>query len=235
MDLENPTTKYMNDKVFDWHGSPFVGGNNTQFRLEKSCPLKSRTSRKKYYICRSETGILPRQPIFLSYSRNDLEAAVALRAELEKTGFSVFRDQDAIRLGDRWLTKLQEVLQGCSAFVLLVGRYGIQRWIGAEVEVALIRNLSPHEPLQRLPIYPLLLPEGDIKDLPPFLSLFQIQQWQPDQALPQSMLDALRDKKDLLDQKVRIEGPPFLVSALFSVNTPIYSSDGVKKRCKRSP
>jgi len=160
-------------------------------------------------------GTSPTQPIFLSYSRNDRDAVLALRDELEKSGFSVFRDEDSIRIGDRWLTKLQEALQGCSAFVLLVGRDGIQRWIGAELEVALIRNLSPHEHRQRLPIYPLLLPEGDIEGLPPFLNLFQNLQWQAKQALPQALLDALRDRVDLLDNKVRIEGPPFLGLSAF--------------------
>ena len=150
------------------------------------------------------------EPIFLSYSRNNRDAAVALRLELEKSGFSVFRDEDAIRVGERWLTRLQEALDECSAFVLLVGRDGIQRWIGAEVEVALIRNLSPHDDVQRLPIYPLLLPEGDIGRLPPFLRLFQTLPWQAEQPLPQALLDAIRDRLDLLDTRVRVEGCPFL-------------------------
>ena len=49
-------------------------------------------------------------------------ACLALRAALEQAGLTVFRDEDAIRVGDRWMTRLQEALQGCSAFVLLVGR-----------------------------------------------------------------------------------------------------------------
>ena len=48
-----------------------------------------------------------RQQIFLSYSRNDREAAIALRYTLEQAGFSVFQDEDAIRTGDRWLARLK--------------------------------------------------------------------------------------------------------------------------------
>ena len=66
-----------------------------------------------------------------------------LRSALEQAGLSVFRDEDAIRVGDRWMTRLEEALEGCSAFVLLVGRDGVQRWVGAEVQVALNRHLSP--------------------------------------------------------------------------------------------
>lgn len=76
------------------------------------------------------------QPIFLSYSHNDVDAALALRAEPEMSSFGVFRDEDVVRIGHRWLTRLQAALQGCSAFVLLVGRDGLQRWIGAEVVLA---------------------------------------------------------------------------------------------------
>ena len=118
---------------------------------------------------------LKSEQVFLSYSRTDRDAAIALRAELEKAGIGVFRDEDTIRVGDNWLQRLQDALKNCSAFVLLVGRDGVQRWVGAEVQVALIRNLSPHDDGQRLPIFPVALPDGDLNKLPPFLQLFQIQ------------------------------------------------------------
>ena len=80
--------------------------------------------------------------LFLSYSHTDREACIALRLALEQAGLDVFRDEDKIRIGDQWLTRLEETLQGCSAFVLLIGRDGVQRWVGAEVQVALIRYFS---------------------------------------------------------------------------------------------
>lgn len=100
--------------------------------------------------------------VFLSYSRNDKEAAALLRAQFVRQGLTVFKDDDAIRVGDRWIARLQRALAGCSAFVVLVGRDRVQRWVGAEVEVALNRHLSPHDNGQRLPIFSLLL-EGACK------------------------------------------------------------------------
>ncbi len=64
--------------------------------------------------------------VFLSYSRADRAACIALRLALEQAGLTDFRDEDAIRVGDHWMARLEEALQGCSAFVLLVGRDGVQ-------------------------------------------------------------------------------------------------------------
>jgi hypothetical protein len=49
---------------------------------------------------------------------------------------------------------------GCSAFVVLAGRDGVRRWVGAEVQVALIRHLSPAKDDDRLPIFPILLEDA---------------------------------------------------------------------------
>lgn len=65
--------------------------------------------------------------IFLSYSRTDREACITLRSALEQAGLDVFRDEEKIRSGDQWLTRLEDALQGCRAFVVLIGRNGIQR------------------------------------------------------------------------------------------------------------
>jgi hypothetical protein len=85
----------------------------------------------------AERATVHATPVFLSYSRVDRHAAIALRSALERSGLSVFHDEEAIRVGDQWMTRLQDALQGCSAFVVLVGRDGVRRWVGAEVQVAL--------------------------------------------------------------------------------------------------
>jgi len=120
----------------------------------------------------TQTETKPTQQIFLSYSRTDREACIALRSALEQAGLSVFQDEDAIRVGDRWVTQLEQALKNCNAFVLLVGRDGIQRWVGAEVQIALSRHLSPHDDAERLPIFPILLDDATPESLPPFLALF---------------------------------------------------------------
>ena len=38
--------------------------------------------------------------VFLSYSRNDLDAAALLRAQLERAGLSVFKNDESIREGE---------------------------------------------------------------------------------------------------------------------------------------
>lgn len=50
---------------------------------------------------------MERYQVFLSYSRNDLDAATNLLAQLEKAGLATFRDRDSTREGDAWLQKLQ--------------------------------------------------------------------------------------------------------------------------------
>lgn len=156
-----------------------------------------------------------RQQIFLSYSRNDREAAIALRYALEQAGFSVFQDEDAIRTGDRWLARLGEALQQCIAFIVLLGRDGVQRWVGAEVQVALIRHLSPQDEAHRLPIYPILLAEAQPESLPPFLGLLQFDRWAPTESLPVGLLEAIQARTPRIDARHTIEGCPFLGLSAF--------------------
>ena len=153
----------------------------------------------------------PTGQVFLSYSRTDREACIALRSALEQAGLSIFQDEDAIRIGDRWVTRLQEALQACSAFLVLIGRDGVRRWVGAEVEIALTRHLSPHNDKERLPIFPILLakdarPEG----LPPFLALFQSTPWSPTEPLPSALLEAIKNRAIRLDEPPPFDGCPFL-------------------------
>lgn len=161
--------------------------------------------------------------VFLSYSRSDLDAAIAMRAALEQAGISTFRDEDSIQVSDNWMNRLQDTLQGCSAFVLLIGRDGVQRWVMAETQIALIRNFSPHDDSERLPIFPVLLPDGDLHSLPPFLNLFQIQRWSPQEPVPDALLAAIRAKAELLDQSITFEGCPFLgLSAFQPDDAPLF-------------
>ena len=98
--------------------------------------------------------------VFLSYNRNDREAAINLRGQLQRCGLNVFKDDERIRAGELWIDRLQEAVGNCGAFVVLVGRDGVRRWIGAETQVALNRYFAPHNDALRLPIFPILL-EGE--------------------------------------------------------------------------
>jgi formylglycine-generating enzyme required for sulfatase activity len=150
------------------------------------------------------------EQVFLSYSHNARAAAIALRAALEQAGLGVFKDDDTLRGGDRWLERLQQVLSGCSAFVVLAGRDGVRRWVGAEVQVALIRHLSAGKDEDRLPIFPILLEDALPETLPPFLALFQASRWTATEALPAGLIDAIRTHAIRLDSPPAIEGCPFV-------------------------
>ena len=153
--------------------------------------------------------------VFLSYSRTDREACNTLRSLLEQVGLETFQDEDKIRIGDQWLTCLEETLQECSAFVLLIGRDGIQRWVGAEVQVALVRHFSPHDDALRLPIFPILLDEAQPELLPPFLALFQVDRWSPTEPLSEKLIDAIKSRAIRIDARQAFEGCPFLGLSAF--------------------
>ena len=148
--------------------------------------------------------------IFLSYSRNDDAACAALRSELERAGFGVFKDDRSIRAGDRWVSRLEQALADCAAFVVLIGRDGVARWIGAEVQVALTRHLSPHDDSLRLPIFPILLGDTPPEALPPLLGLFQAARWSPGGPLPDSLPEAIRARASRFETGLVIDGCPFL-------------------------
>lgn len=158
----------------------------------------------------SGVALKSQNQIFLSYSRNDRNAAIAMRTALEKQGVTVFHDEKFIHAGDNWMNRLQDTLQDCSGFVLLVGQDGVQRWIGAEVQVALSRHLSPHEEAERLPIYPVLLNNTSYDVLPPFLRLFQITPWSVDSEIPPQFLQTVQSGINTYDHQQSYEGCPFL-------------------------
>jgi len=60
--------------------------------------------------------------VFLSYSRNDMEAATNLLGQPEKAGLQVFRDQESIRAGELWLDGPQKAVEACGSFASVGSR-----------------------------------------------------------------------------------------------------------------
>jgi hypothetical protein len=147
--------------------------------------------------------------IFLSYSHNDLEAAKCLWGQLERGGLIVFWDKATIREGELWLNKLQEAIAACGSFVVLVGRDGVGRWVGAKTQAALRRHFSPQIDAERLPIFPILLGDTSPETLPVFLRLFQGTPWNGADALPGTLLEQIR-KRTIVASKATFEGCPFV-------------------------
>ena len=96
-----------------------------------------------------------------------------------------------------------------------MGRDGVQRWVGAEFEVALNRHLTPRNDAERLRIHPVLLPGVSPDAIPPFLALFQVEQWSPDLPLPPGLCEALKSGQQRFDQTPHFEGCPFMGLAVF--------------------
>ena len=130
--------------------------------------------------------------------------------QLERHGLSVFRDDESIRAGDLWLDRLQEAVDGCGGFVVLVGRDGVARWVGAETQVALNRYFGPHDDAQRLPIFPVLLGGATPESLPAFLRLFQATPWNGVDALPSACSSRSAARAIVANDKVAFEGCPFV-------------------------
>ncbi|WP_394752901.1 SUMF1/EgtB/PvdO family nonheme iron enzyme [Crenothrix sp.] len=152
----------------------------------------------------------PSQQIFLSFSPTDRQAAAILRAELEKAGMLVFQEKNTVSLSDSWLYNLQDKLKNCSVFIALVGHEGVQQWTSVEMQLALARNLLPHDDSQWLPIYLLSLPDADPQKIPPILSDFQWLSWQIDSAVPKILLTAIQSRTELVATEKQAEICPYL-------------------------
>jgi formylglycine-generating enzyme required for sulfatase activity len=153
--------------------------------------------------------------VFLSYSSNDLAAATALHDYLARRGLSVFFDKTGVHAGDRWLDRLQAAVDGSGAFVVLVGRDGVARWVGAETQAALDRHFGARGDGDRLPIFPVLIDGIGADALPAFLRLFQATAWDGASPPDEPLLAAIRDRTLLKTEANPLKGPPFVGLAAF--------------------
>ena len=162
---------------------------------------------------------------FLSYHHDaDGAAAGLFAAALQQAGIAVFQDVQHLRSGDRWLARLEQAITECSAFVVLVGRDGIARWVAGEVGAALNRHFGPPTDALRLPLHPVLLPGVGPDSLPPFLAQFQAERWVPGQALPEGLVQALRDRtwRSQREPPPLPAGGPFMGLASFNADDALW-------------
>jgi hypothetical protein len=75
--------------------------------------------------------------IFISYSRQDAQAAEIIRRELEDAGLEVFFDRSHITVATKWRRSIQEALQQSRAVLVLVGISGIGEFQQIEVAEAI--------------------------------------------------------------------------------------------------
>ena len=108
-------------------------------------------------------------------------------------------------------------MDGCGAFVVLVGRDGVRRWIGAETQAALSRHFSPHDDAQRLPIFPILLDGAGPETLPAFLRLFQMTPWNGADRCP-SACSPTSANAPSSNEAIPFEGCPFVGLAAYRID-----------------
>jgi formylglycine-generating enzyme required for sulfatase activity len=106
--------------------------------------------------------------VFLSFSSRNRETARTLVQGLRAEGIDVWWDEGGIGWGENWVDKLQTGLEGCGAYLIMLGPGGVLKWVKPELELALKRHVE-----DGLPILPLLIEGATPEILPPFLSLFQ--------------------------------------------------------------
>lgn len=74
--------------------------------------------------------------IFVSYSRVDADYASQLANDLRKRGFDVWID-NRIDYGDRWFSAIEQAIEGCTAFVLLMTPHSkSSEWVQKEILIA---------------------------------------------------------------------------------------------------
>lgn len=93
----------------------------------------------------------PLAPIFLSYSRDDGEAAERLYRRLDALGLDVWYDRDRLESGDAYEQKIRRQVRSCAFFIAVISRRAEQRpegffrreWRQAEERM---RGISDHVP-----------------------------------------------------------------------------------------
>lgn len=88
------------------------------------------------------------QHLFISYSRRDKDYARHLTDHLIENGFTVWIDSQ-IEYGDTWFNEIEEAIQACAAFLLLMSPEASKsEWVQKEILLA---------KRDKKPIFPLLL------------------------------------------------------------------------------
>src|SRR5262249_19182071 len=91
---------------------------------------------------RTEAQRVTGQAVFSATATTILRRQGGCTTTWRGQGLSVFFDKTELHAGDRWLDRLQDAVDGCGAFVVLVGRDGVARWVGAETQAALNRHFG---------------------------------------------------------------------------------------------
>src|SRR5215212_1512514 len=111
-----------------------------------------------------------KRKIFLSYARNDREAARKLYEVLKTGGIDVWFDEAELVPGAEWESALKEAIKSADTVLLLAGAgMSLGKWQQIELRTALDRATRDRNFL----IVPILLPGSSITDLPLSIQHYQ--------------------------------------------------------------
>ena len=106
--------------------------------------------------------------VFLSHNSKNKPIVRKLAKELKKRNLKVWLDEWELGPGRQWQEALEEIIQTTKTAAVLVGKDGLGPWEIPEMRACLSEFVS-----RKLPVIPILLPEGSEKpELPLFLKLF---------------------------------------------------------------
>src|SRR5258708_4656361 len=109
--------------------------------------------------------LFPRPRIFISYAREDVEAAMSTLTPLEKAGFDVYLDREKTLAGEQFLAVIVRHLRRCDAVLAFLSVHSAQsEWCHAELYYAYA--------LQRT-VVPVRLDESETLNIPAPLTLLQ--------------------------------------------------------------
>jgi nitrate reductase NapAB chaperone NapD len=88
--------------------------------------------------------------VFISYGREDADAAARLRDELESEGVDVWFDRNSLRPGERWKLAIANAIRKSKYFIALLSSSSVSRrgYLNAEIREALavVAELPANEP-----------------------------------------------------------------------------------------
>ena len=126
------------------------------FRSNQEGPLKL------LFLSRAlSIGLAPNMHVFVSYSREDSEAALQFVTDLQRQNINVWLDQNSQRGGDDWIEAIRAAIDGCSHFVLLMSPSSIAsktvrdewtyaRKVGVPIIPLMLRQCEPPFPLHTM-------------------------------------------------------------------------------------
>ena len=111
---------------FSTHTRIFPGGGAVEFVAELHQRWRERhpvaaTAAKAPFVAPARE--IPKQAVFLSYAREDLEAVKRLKSALERAGLLVWFDMEQIKGGQDWERRIAENVRSCALFMPVMSRH----------------------------------------------------------------------------------------------------------------